>query len=89
MSDPARIAAMTARTDQRKAKNRAANEARAEANMRRLTELGGTRAMYERVTVYTVWWPTPKIMRDVRERSRMKLESPGTAVARTLRERAA
>lgn len=87
MTDSATRAAMVTRTEAKKAKHREANDARAEANYQRLIALGGMRQNYMRVTTYLVTLPSGG--HELRERSRSKLESPGTALARTLRERRA
>jgi hypothetical protein len=63
-----------ARGEKRKAERRAANDARAKANEAALAELGGTREMYERVTI-----------RDGKTITRMKRESPGSALYRVRR----
>ncbi len=64
-----------ARGERRKNERRRDNEARAKANLDALADLGGHRQMYERV-----------IERDGKVTSRMKMESPGSALARTRRE---
>jgi len=77
---------MVARTKSRKDARRATNDAREAANVARLAELGGRRQNYERVTMRLTRTPHGF---ERREHTRTKLESPGSALARTLRERRA
>lgn len=65
-----------ARGEARKKRNREANEARAAANLAALKSLGGVQRYYDRVTVDA----------SGKTVTRSKLESPGTALARTKRE---
>lgn len=63
------------RGEKRKAARRAANEARAQANLAELKSLGGQQRTYEKTTI-----SNGKLY------TRTKLESPGSALARTKRE---
>lgn len=69
----------------RKVRNEKANEDRMKANMAELTALGGTRKTYERVTEQRVRNNKTGLI-EVRTHIRTKLESPGSALARTRRE---
>jgi hypothetical protein len=62
----------------KKKRNEAANQARAAANLSALKELGGKQQPYERV-----------VERDGKTLTRTKMESPGSALARTKREQEA
>jgi hypothetical protein len=72
------------RGEKRKKRNREANEARAKANAEALAALGGKQQTYERVTERDVRDPKTGLM-VTKTFTRTKLESPGTALARTKR----
>lgn len=72
------------RGEARKKANEKANVAREQANVDALAELGGTRQTYERVTERRV--TNNKGVVELKTIVRTKLESPGTALARTKRE---
>lgn len=69
----------------RKLRNEKANEDRMKTNEAELAALGGTRRTYERVTVQRRINPKTGLV-EIREQVRTKLESPGSALARTKRE---
>lgn len=73
------------RGQSRKLRNEKANEERMKANAAALAELGGTRRTYERVTELRVVNRKTGLP-EVRTQKRAKLESPGSALARTKRE---
>jgi Holliday junction resolvasome RuvABC DNA-binding subunit len=75
-----------ARGERRKQERRKANEARMQANLDALAELGGERRQYERVVERAVFNTRTNSM-EYKTLKRMKKESPGTALARTRRER--
>lgn len=78
-------AASWARGQKRKELRRKANEARAAANLAALKELGGTQKNYTRVTERRVVNGKTGLV-EVKTIERTKLESPGSALARTKRE---
>lgn len=74
-----------ARGEAKKKRNREANEARAAANLATLREMGGVQQTYERVTERV--YRDPKTgAESIKVRTRTKLESPGSALARVRRE---
>ncbi len=75
-----------ARGEKRKLANKAKNDARETANKQALAELGGTQRNYERVTERRVLNKQGVV--ELKLVTRTKLESPGTALARTKREQA-
>ncbi len=78
MSNPKlkeRRAKSWARGERRKVERNKRNEERMKRNQAELAELGGQRRLYERV-----------VIRDGKTITRMKMESPGTALARVKRE---
>lgn len=74
-----------ARGEKRKLVHYAKNEARHAANLKALHELGGTQQTIEITKTRVISNPKTGQV-EVKTRSRFKLESPGTALARVRRE---
>lgn len=73
-----------ARGQARKVRNEEANRERMKANTEELAALGGTRQSYERVVERRIVNSKTGVV-EMKTYSRTKLESPGSALARTRR----